>query len=514
MTSDSIKPNILFILIDDLGWRDLGCYGSTFYETPNVDKLASQGMRFINAYAACPVCSPTRASILTGKYPATLGITQFIGGNGKGKLIGVPYIKQLPLEETTIAKKLRDEAGYRTYICGKWHLGKESYYPEHHGFDVNIAGCDWGMPVGGYFSPYYMENLSDGPKGEFLTDRLTTEAINLIQKNNPDNPFLMYLSYYAVHIPIEAPERLIWKYREKAKRLGLDNEQEFMMGERFPIHSKRKMRIKRRLFQSNPRYAAMIERLDWNIGRLMDSLEEQGLFDNTIIFFYSDNGGLSTAEGSPTTNKPLAEGKGWMYEGGTREPLIVVWKNKIQPGSESIMPVSSPDFFPTIMDITGTEYDRENIEGKSIKPLLLQESEMDYERPIFWHYPHYSNQGGTPGSSIRMGDYKLIHFFENDKLELYNLKEDIEEQYEISSENPEITKNLYNRLNEWREAIEARIPVKNPDFEKDSIFSNIKSYFTKIGLEFWEYLIKHGSTRPMKQYAKRQLKKKRPLKHE
>ncbi|MHA1452791.1 MAG: sulfatase [Promethearchaeota archaeon] len=510
----SEKPNILFILIDDMGWKDLGCYGSSFYETPNIDNLASHGMKFTDAYAACPVCSPTRASILTGKYPATLGVTQYIGGNGKGKLIGVPYIKQLPLEETTIAKKLRDEAGYLTASIGKWHLGKEPYYPQHHGFDVNIAGCDWGMPAGGFFSPYYMENLEDGPKGEFLTDRLTTEAINFIQKNGPEKPFFMYLSYYAVHIPIEAPEHLVWKYKEKAKRMGLDKEEEFSIGEHFPIHSKRKMHINRRLIQSNPRYAAMIERLDWNIGRILESLEELGILENTLIFFYSDNGGLSTAEGSPTTNKPLSEGKGWMYEGGTREPLIAVWKDKIAAGSECSIPVTSPDFFPTIMDITQTDFDVETVEGVSIKPLLLQEGEIEQNRPLFWHYPHYSNQGGTPGSSIRMGDYKLIHFYEGDKLELYNLKEDVEERNDVSTEYPDITKKLYDRLNTWRISIEAKIPEINSEYGKETIFSKIKAYLAKWSIEFWEYLMRHGKIKPMKLYAKKQLKKKRPLLHE
>lgn len=512
---ESIKPNILFILIDDLGWRDLGCYGSSFYETPNIDRLAEGGIRFTDAYAACPVCSPTRASLLTGKYPATLGITQFIGGNGKGKLLGVPYIKQLPLEEVTIAKKLKKEVGYRTFHVGKWHLGKESFYPEKHGFDVNIAGCDWGMPLGGYFSPYYMENLKDGPKGEFLTDRLTSEAITLIEENEKtedSKSFFMYLSYYAVHIPIEAPKHLIHKYEEKAKKLGLDKRQIFAIGEKFPIEYKKQMRIKRRVIQSDPAYSAMIESLDENVGRLLIFLEEQHLMENTIIFFYSDNGGLATAETSPTSNLPLSEGKGWLADGGVRVPLIVYWKNHIQPTACSV-PITSPDFFPTLMELTNVEYNKSAIDGVSILPLLRGETELNRDA-IYWHYPHYSNQGCTPGCSIRNGDYKLIEFFEDGRLELYNLKEDLEEQKNLSSIEPEITKQLYGKLKIWRENVEAKIPQRNPDYGRVNILSKIKGYFMKWGMEFWEFLMRHGRMNAMKQVAKRQLKNKRALKHE
>ncbi|MHA1371065.1 MAG: sulfatase, partial [Promethearchaeota archaeon] len=344
-------PNFIFILIDDLGWRDLSCYGSEFYETPNLNRLAREGMSFTDAYAACPVCSPTRASILTGKYPARLGLTNYIGGHELGRLISAPYIHYLPLQEITIAKVLKEKAGYRTYHVGKWHLGDESYWPEHHGFDVNVAGCGWGAPRS-YFSPYGNPRLADGPKGEYLTDRLTDEAINLI-RGEPNNPFFLYLSYYAVHIPIQVPEKYKKKYEVKAKKLGLDKLDPFEIGKNFPISKKRHLRIKRRLIQSDPAYAGMVEKLDENIGRLLKAIDDLGLRDNTVVFFFSDNGGLSTAEGSPTSNKPLSEGKGWMYEGGIREPLIVRWPSVIEPGSTCSVPVTSTDFYPTILDIAG-----------------------------------------------------------------------------------------------------------------------------------------------------------------
>ncbi|MBD3351019.1 MAG: sulfatase-like hydrolase/transferase, partial [Candidatus Lokiarchaeota archaeon] len=376
------KPNIVFILIDDLGWRDLSCYGSTFYETPNLDRLAKQGMSFSNAYAACPVCSPTRASILTGKYPATLGLTNWIGGHEVGKLISAPYIRHLPLEERTIAKTLK-EHGYRTYHIGKWHLGKEPYWPEHHGFDVNIGGCHWGSPKFGYFSPYRIPTLKNGPKGEYLTDRLTNEAINIIREKR-EEPFFLYLSYYSVHIPIQVPEEYVEKYRKKAKKLGLDEKKTFEMGEKFSCEHKKYLRIKRRLVQSDPKYAAMVEKLDENIGRFLDELDRLGEKENTIVFFTSDNGGLSTAESSPTCNFPLSEGKGWMYEGGTREPLIVRWPRDVKADTFCDVPVTSPDFYPTILDILGLEpLANQNLEGKSILPLLKGKKNLKRDS-IFW----------------------------------------------------------------------------------------------------------------------------------
>jgi len=455
-------PNIIFIFIDDLGWRDLGCYGSTYYETPNLDRLASEGVRFADAYAACPVCSPSRASVLTGRYPARVGVTNFIGGRTKGRLLEAPYVDHLPLEEYSLARALK-AGGYQTWHVGKWHLGGREYWPDRHGFDVNIGGCGWGMPKNGYFSPYGNPTLEDGPEGEYLTDRLTDEAINLI-RNSDGRPFFLYLPYYAVHIPIEAKADQIERFREKAHDLGLDKERAFEEGEVFPCEHKKDQRVIRRLLQSDPAYAAMVYTLDENIGRLMRALDESGIADDTAIFFTSDNGGLATAEGSPTCNAPLAEGKGWMYEGGTREPLIVRWPGAVQPGTTSAVPVTSPDFYPTILDIAGLDpLPDQHVDGVSFAPVLRGTGGIQRDA-IFWHYPHYGNQGGSPASSLRAGDYKLIEFFEDGRLELYNLKDDISEDHDLSGDLADVTVDLHDLLLRWREDVSARLPQPNPDY--------------------------------------------------
>ncbi len=471
-----MQPNIIFILIDDMGWRDLGCYGSTFYETPNLDRLAQAGMLFTDAYAACPVCSPTRASILTGKYPATLGITDWIDWANaihpaRGKLVDVPYLKELPTSETTIATLLRD-AGYATWHVGKWHLGGEGHHPEEHGFDVNIGGCHMGSPAqGGYFSPYTIPNLSNGPEGEYLTDRLTDEAIQLIERHaaaQSEQPFFLNFWHYAVHTPIQAKQADIDKYIRKAERLGLKQEEALEAGDYFPTEHKGHLRITRRRFQSDPVYAAMVENLDWNIGRLLDTVAAKGLAEETVIIFTSDNGGLATAEGSPTCNSPLAEGKGWMYEGGTREPLLIKWPGVTASGSTCTTPVSSPDFLPTLLQMADLPLPAElAIEGSDLTPLLAG-ADAPERGALFWHYPHYGNQGGTPGSSIRAGDYKLIEFFEDGRLELYNLRTDLGEEENLVAQEPEIAQRLQQQLLAWREAVAARIPQPNPDRDREA----------------------------------------------
>ena len=471
------QPNIILILIDDMGWTDLGCYNSSFYETPNIDRLAAAGMRFTDAYAACPVCSPTRASLLTGKYPATIGVTNYIDWSGKahparGRLIDVPYVHELPIRERTIASVLHD-AGYATWHIGKWHLGGVDTYPDRHGFDVNIGGWEVGYPDQGYFSPWGLPTLEDGPEGEFLTDRLTDEAVKLIRHKNDNHdkndshdsqPFFLNLWYYTVHTPLQAKPEKIAKYEAKAKALGLDKIQAIEEGDFFPCEHKKEQRIQRRRVQSHPIYAAMIESLDENVGRLLQAVEDAGEADNTIVIFTSDNGGLATSEGSPTCNAPLAEGKGWMYEGGTREPLLICWPGVVEPASVCTTPLTSPDFFPTLLDIAGLDSMPElHVDGNSFAPLLRGEPQPD-RGPIFWHYPHYGNQGGTPGSSVRDGDYKLIEFFEDGRLELYNLRQDIGENHNLVDEQPEEVARLQRLLAEWREGIEAKIPQPNPAY--------------------------------------------------
>ena len=464
------RPNFLFILVDDLGWRDLTCYGSAYYETPNLDRLAVEGMTFSDAYAACPVCSPTRASILTGKYPATVGVTDWIDWKklthpARGRLVDAPYSDYLPLEETSLAAALK-AVGYHTWHVGKWHLGGEPYLPDNHGFDRNVAGCHWGSPYNGYFSPYDIPGFENGPEGEYLTDRLTDEAIKLIE-NADGAPFFLNLWYYTVHTPIQAKPEHILRFEAKAREMGLDGFDPFDIGDPFPIEHKKDQRITRRLIQSDPVYAAMVHSLDENIGRLLGALERTGQAGNTVVIFTSDNGGLATAEGSPTCNAPLSEGKGWMYEGGTREPLIIHWPGIGKPGTSCQVPVTSPDFYPTLLEMAGAPLNpAQHTDGISLVPLLTGATSLDREA-IFWHYPHYGNQGGTPGSSLRAGDFKLIHFFEDDHLELYNLREDIGEEHNLALDRPKLTAELAGILAGWRDRVEAKIPQPNLDWKNN-----------------------------------------------
>lgn len=463
-----MQPNIILILIDDLGWTDLGCYGSHFYETPHIDTMSADGMRFSDAYAAAPVCSPTRASILTGQYPARVGVTDWIDwGVGihpaKGKLIDAPYVDHLPLATSTLPWVLK-AAGYHTWHVGKWHLGNRPYAAQKHGFDVDIGGSPWGLPTNGYWSPWGIESLEDRADGEYLTDRLTDEAIQLIQRND-GRPFFLNLWHYAVHIPLHARQEVVRKYADKAGALGLDQQATFAEGAPFPVSHLQNRRIKRRFLQSSPEYAAMIEHLDWNIGRLLDAVDAAGLTDQTIVIFTSDNGGLTTAEGSPTSNIPLREGKGWLYEGGIRVPLIVKWSGVIPPGSLCTTPVTSPDLYTTILEMAGvSDLPEHNGDGTSLVPLLRRSGQLGREA-IFWHYPHYGNQGGTPASAIRQGNYKLIEFFEDQTVELYDLQDDVGETRNLAAARPNLVDVLRQKLTEWREGVGAKIPEVNPAYE-------------------------------------------------
>jgi len=456
------RPNIVFILADDLGWRDLGCYGSVFYETPNLDQLAATGMRFTSAYAASPVCSPTRASILTGKYPVRTGITDYIDPQGRNqpgqwsrntRLLPAPYRDRLALEEITIAEALK-QAGYVTFFAGKWHLGPEGYYPENQGFDINKGGWEAGGPYGGnkYFSPYGNPRLEDGPPGEHLPDRLATETVKFIEANR-DRPFFAYLSFYSVHIPLMARRDLEEKYQAKSKLLQF-------FGQRFLPEGFREARQ----VQDHAVYAGMIEAMDQAVGKVLSALDRLGLSDRTIVFFMSDNGGLSTAEGSPTSNAPLRAGKGWLYEGGTREPMIVRAPGLTRPGSICDTPVISTDFYPTILELAGLPLrPQQHVDGVSLVPLLRGGSLAG--RVLYWHYPHYGNQGGAPGGAVREGKWKLIEWYEDQTVELYNLEADVGEHYNLAALYPREAAELRTKLHRWLQDTGALLPALNPRYD-------------------------------------------------
>ncbi len=452
------KPNFVFILADDLGWADLGCYGSTFYETPHLDRLAANGMRFTDAYAACSVCSPTRASILTGKYPARLHLTDWLPGRPDRpdqKLKRPVITDHLPVEEVTVAAALR-QAGYRTACIGKWHLGGPNYFPEKFGFDLNIAGCQRGSPPS-YFSPYRIPTLADGPKGEYLTDRLTDEALKFIAGSG-GKPFFLYLSHHAVHIPLQAKPELVAKYQAKAARLPPPSGPEFRPEGKGRAHQ----------IQNNPVYAAMIQSLDESVGRVVQKLAELGLEGDTVVVFTSDNGGVSTSEQFPTANVPLRAGKGWHYEGGVREPLIIRWPGVTEAGSVCRAPMISTDYYPTLLDMAGLPLrPSQHVDGVSLVPLLKGGTRP--ERPLFWHYPHYSNQGGAPGGAVRLGDFKLIEWFEDMRLELFNLKDDLGEQRDLAARMPEKTAALRQQLHDWRDSVRASMPEPNPDYDPAAV---------------------------------------------
>lgn len=463
------KPNVIVILLDDFGYTDLACYGSRYYETPNIDRLASQGIRFTNAYAACPVSSPTRAALMTGKYPVSTGITDWIPGrqasrNGspEDRLLALPFRLQLEREEITIAEVLKRN-GYATMISGKWHLGAgEEFWPENQGFDVNSGGHAAGQPnrsktSNGYFSPYGNPRLDDGPEGEYLTDRQTDEALEFIESAS-GKPFFVFLSYYAVHNPMQAKEEHIRKFTMKADSMGISDTETFTRNREW-IKESMSDNYKERIVHGNPVYAAMIYSVDENIGRLVRRLGDLNLDRNTIIIFTSDNGGLSTSEGSPTCNFPLRAGKGWLYEGGIRVPLIIKYNGSVESGTIRNNPVATIDIFPTIIDVTGSAGSK-TTEGESLVPLF--QGDRMKKRPLFWHYPHYSNQGAWPGSAIRLGRYKLVDNFEKGRQELYDLETDLSETKDISTAMPAKTRKLYKLLVEWREEHNAQMMIPNP----------------------------------------------------
>ena len=459
-------PNIIVILADDLGWADLSCYGSTFHESPNLDTLAAQGMRFTQAYSSSPYCSPSRAAIMTGRHPARVKITDYIPSNGKrGKLLPAEMKMELPREEVTMAEVLRG-AGYATWSVGKWHLGEKGFLPEDQGFEVNVAGNHSGAPTS-FFWPYGHDNpeaakryhgspvpglVERGQQGEHLCDRLTSEAMKLIEQRTPEQPFFLYLPFYDVHTPIMAKPELVTKYEAKAARLGLPP---VPKAPRFTEDNRAHGGIQTTMpeTQVNPTYAAMIETMDTNVGRLMAKLDELGIADNTLILFTSDNGGHNV-----TSNRPLRGCKGWLYEGGVREPWIVTWPGVTKPGSTCDVPVMNTDILPTVLEVCGLPSMPDlHKDGVSFASLLKGETQPVHDA-LFWHFPHYGNHGSGPCSSVRVGDWKLIHWIEDDSVELFDLATDPGEKTDRATQHPERVKDLRARLAAWRNETAANMP--------------------------------------------------------
>jgi arylsulfatase A len=445
------KPNVVLFLVDDMGMVDVGCYGATYHKTPNVDRLAAGGMRFTQAYAAACICSPTRAALLTGRWPVQTGITDWIPGHLRpAAKLKVPDIyNELPLAEVTLAEALRAN-GYATASVGKWHLGGPDFYPEKHGFDLNVAGTDKGQPPS-YFSPYNIATLPDGPPGEHVTDRLTAEAERWVEQNK-DRPFFLYLPHFAVHTPIQPRKDLLAKYK------GIEAPGD----------------------QKNPAYAALVEGVDESVGRLTRKLDELKLTNKTIFVFTSDNGGLSqVANGTkpgPASNKPLRGGKGTLYEGGVRVPLVVRYPGVVKPGTTCDVPVVSQDLFATVLAMTGTDRPAPPpsagpmpVDGLSLVPLLAGGGSGDgggWSRDaLYWHYPHYHPGGATPCGSIRKGDWKLIETFEDGKVELFDLKADPYETTDLAAREPAKAAELRKALADWRAANGAKMPTPNPAYK-------------------------------------------------
>ena len=449
-------PNVVVFLVDDLGYMDVGANNpNCFYDTPNVDRLAASGMRFTDGYAANPVCSPTRYSLMTGKYPTRVRATNFFSGKRGGKFKPAPLVGQMAVSEVTLAEVLKQK-DYATFFAGKWHLGPtEEFYPQNQGFDVNMGGYHRGGPYTGkkYFAPFENPELKDeSPAGDHLPARLARETASFIDKNK-EQPFLAYLSFYSVHTPLIGRPDLIEKY--KAKAAAIEGE-EFADEEQIFGKKPRKVRV----LQKHAVYAAMVEAMDEAIGVVLDQLDASGLTDNTIVVFTSDNGGLSTSEGSPTSNLPLRGGKGWVYEGGIREPWIVRYPGVTKAGSVSEEVICSIDLLPTVAAAAGVKIDHA-IDGMDIAPALKGGSLS--RDAMFWHYPHYSNQGGIPGGAVRMGDYKLFERYEDGRVHLYNLKDDLSEQNDLASQMPEKVEKMRKRLHTWYKDVDAQFLQPNGD---------------------------------------------------
>jgi arylsulfatase A-like enzyme len=441
------RPNIVFVLMDDMGWADFSAQGSDFYETPTMDRLAAQGMRFTQGYAACPVCSPTRASIMTGKYPARLHLTNFIPGRSPrpfARLVPPQFAQQLPLEEATIAEVLA-AAGYATACIGKWHLGGEGYSPDRQGFQLSFS------TGGGHSSPKWTVNRPHVPReGEWRSERQTEEAEKFLEANR-GRPVFLYLTYHLPHIPLDARAEIVAKYEVKLNQLQFRSRRDVMEPS-----------------QNIPLYAAMMEMADEGIGRVLKKLDELKQAENTVVILTSDNGGLTAPEYQKrpvTSNRPLREGKGHLYEGGIRVPWIVRWPAVVKAGTLCDDPVSSVDFYSTLLEIAGVSDVAGHVpDGRSFVPLLKGAGRMS-ERPLFWHYPHYSNQGGAPAGAVRLGDFKLIEFYEDNHVELYDLRKDPGEKNNLAASAPARADRLRKTLLSWRGQVQAHMPEGNPRYD-------------------------------------------------
>lgn len=479
--ADEKRPlNVLIFYVDDLGVMDVSPYNpGTFYDTPAIQSLADSGVVFTNGYSASPVCSPARSALMTGQWPARTRNTDFFGGphqyfgqalpentdpTAHGKLKQTrqrpvwpaPYLGQLAESHTTMAEAFKAR-GYTTFHAGKWHLGPEGSWPEDHGFDYNRGGHHGGGPYGGnkYFSPYGNPRLEDGPPGEHLTDRLATETANFIGKYK-DQPFFAMLNFYAVHTPLIGRPDLVEKYTHRRKELGLTDKFE-------PEHPR-----ENRSVQSHAIYAAMVEAVDQAVGKVLAALEKNGVADNTLVIFSSDHGGLSTSEGSPTTNLPHRAGKGWLYEGGLRVPVIVRWPGVSPKGAVSSWFVTGTDFYPTVLDAAGLPpLPAQHKDGVSFAPALKRPAATSTDRDLYWHYPHWGNQGGIPGAAIRRGDWKFIQHFWGKAPELYHLGNDPGERHNLALDQPDVAMKLFQALNHFHRDTDALMPKLNPDAPGD-----------------------------------------------
>ena len=451
------RPNVVLILMDDMGAIDLSGEGSSFYQSPNIDSIAKQGIRFTHGYATCCVCSPSRASIQLGTFPARNGITDWIGAKTgmqwtrPNRLLPAEYVHQLPAAEITIAEAFA-EAGYGTFFAGKWHLGDKGSWPEDHGYQVNRGGHDRGSPPGGYFSPYKNPVLENGPPGESLPIRLAKETVDYIN-NRRDRPFFAMLSFYSVHGPVQTRKALWEKYRQKALEFPQPKER-FLVDRTLPV----------RQVQDHPIYAGMVETVDDAVGMVLKALVDHGIDQQTIVVFTSDNGGVSSGDAFSTSNLPFRGGKGRQWEGGIREPFYIRYPKQIKAGSKSDTPVTGADLYPTLLDLCDLPLrPQQHLDGVSLKPIF--EGGSIQERPLYWHYPHYGNQGGEPHAVIREGNWKLIHYYEDGHDELYDLANDIGEKSDLSRTLPQKTKTLWTKLDSWLDQVGAKRPQADPRYD-------------------------------------------------